>query len=128
MSGRFYVDRSDLVLLRMEIEMEVMTDDGSEVVAMSSTLDDYREVDGYLHPFHVSVDLGGLLTVGPAGVDLDEVRAELDQLEARLDQVPPAQRDFIERMLLPLRDTLAGAPIEIVVTRLQANVDPPRVR
>ena len=30
-SGRLYVDPSDFVLLRMEIEMDVRTDDGSEV-------------------------------------------------------------------------------------------------
>ncbi len=127
-SGRLYIDPSDFVLLRMEIEMNVMTDGGSEVVEMSSTLEDYREVDGYLHPFDISVDLGGLLNVGPFGANLEEVRAQLDQLEARLDQVPPAQRDFVERLIQPLRATLDGAPIEIVATRLSVNVDPPRGR
>ncbi len=129
-SAVFYVDRSDLVMLRMEMEMDATTDTGeTRVVRMASTLDDYRDVDGYLHPFHTSISWEGLTDLGAGGMDPAELEQQFQEMEKRLADMPAAQRAMMERMLKPqierLRDMLGGAPMEIIVTRLEANVDPP---
>ena len=89
----------------------------------------YREVGGYLHPFHTSISWQGLTDLGGGGMDPDALEEQLAEMEKRLDDMPVAQRDMMERILKPqierLRDMLGGAPIEIVVTRLDVNVDPP---
>jgi hypothetical protein len=129
-SAVFYVDQSDLVMVRMEMELDATTDDGeTRVVSMASTMDDYREVDGYLHPFRTSISWQGLMDVGADGMDPSELEQQLDEMEERLADMPEAQRGMMERMIKPqmerLREMLGGAPMEIIVTRLEANVDLP---
>ncbi len=129
-SAVFYVDQSDLVMVRMEMELDATTDDGeARVVTMASTMDDYREVDGYLHPFRTSISWQGLTSMAPDGMDPTELEQQLEEMETRLADMPEAQRGMMERMIRPqierLKDMLGGAPMEIIVTRLEANVDPP---
>lgn len=129
-SAVFYVDREDLVMLRMEMKLDAVGEGGeSRVVDMASTMDDYREVDGYLHPFRTSISWQGLTDLGADGMDPDELEEQLAEMEKRLEDMPAAQRGMVERMLRPqierLRDMLGGAPMEIIVTRLDANVEPP---
>jgi hypothetical protein len=129
-SAVFYVDKSDLVMVRMEMELATTTDDGeARVVTMASTMDDYRDIDGYLHPFRTSISWQGLTAMVPDGMDSSELEQQLEEMETRLADMPTAQRGMVERMLKPqierLRDMLDGAPMEIIVTKLEANVAPP---
>ena len=129
-SAVFYVDKSDLLMVRMEMELEATLDGGeTRVVTMASTMDDYREVDGYLHPFRTSIAWQGLSAMAPDGMDPAELEQQLAEMEERLAEMPEAQRGMMERMIGPqierLREMLGGAPMEIIVTRLEANVDPP---
>lgn len=128
LSGVLYVDRSDLVILRMEMDIEVAVPTGggeTRVTQLVSMLDDYREVNGYLHPFRSSVSWEGLIELLANGQDLAEMERQLAEMEQRLQNAPPAQRSLFENMLEPLRDMLSGAPMETIVTRLEVNVDPP---
>ena len=129
-SAVFYVDKSDLLMVRMEMDLEATLDGGeTRVVTMASTMDDYREVDGYLHPFRTSIAWQGLSAMAPDGMDPAELEQQLAEMEERLAEMPEAQRGMMERMIGPqierLREMLGGAPMEIIVTRLEANVDPP---
>lgn len=128
-SGVLYVDRADLVMLRMELEMEADPSASGEpqVTRLVSTLDDYREVDGYMHPFRSAVSWEGLIEMMTNGQNAAELERELAVAEQQLANAPPAQRAILEPMLESLRDMLSGAPMETIVTRLEANVDPPRV-
>ena len=129
-SAVFYVDRSDLLMIRMEMELDATTDTGeTRIVKMASTMDDYRNVEGYLHPFRTSISWGGLMDLGADGMDPAELEQQLEEMEEQLEDMPADQRALMERMLKPqierLRDMPGGAPMEIIVTRLEANVDPP---
>jgi len=127
LAGVFYVEQESLVVRRMELDMEIEAPGTgeTEVTKLVSTLYDYREVEGYLHPFRTSVSWDGLIRLMSDGRGVAEMERELAELEQRLSEVPPAQREMIEQMLEPMRNMLSGAPMETIVTRLEANVDPP---
>jgi len=124
--GVFYVDRSDLVILRMELDMEIQAPSGeTRVTQLISTLDDYRDVSGYMHPFRSVIAWDGLIEIITNGQSLADLEQQLAQLEDQLRNAPPAQRELFEPLLTPLRQMLSGAPMEVIVTRLEVNVDPP---
>ncbi len=91
---------------------------------------DYREVDGYLHPFVTRIETEGA-GPGMSEADMDEARTGLRELEQQLEAMPDAQREMMEEMMgdqiQMLEDMLAGGglDLEIRVTDLQVNAGPP---
>ena len=64
---------------------------------MELFMEDYREVDGYMHPFVTRMLTRGMMQA--ADLDQAEIEAQLAQLRAQLDQIPEAQRAMVEGML-----------------------------
>ncbi len=125
----FLIDRDRLVMLRMEMDAEIVTESGEpRTVHIQSTFSDYRDVEGMLHPFLTSIAMEGMMDAIGGG-DPDELRSQLEEMERQLESMTGPGRDMAERMMGPqierLRDMLGGAPMEIRVTSIRANVDPP---
>jgi len=97
-SVRFWMDKDNYVTRRVTMDLEGTAADGSPKQAhMELSLEDYRSVDGYLHPFVTRSRAEGVMEA--SDMDPDEVRAQLQQLRAQLDNMPDAQRAMMEGML-----------------------------
>lgn len=127
------VDRERLVPLRMEIEGEVQDEGGPKPVRMVMSFSDYRTVQGYMHPFLTVVEMD----MGAAGLSDEEVREAREamaEFQRELENMPPAQREMMERMMADqmemFEQMLAGEGIrvEMQVTELLVNRGPPSGR
>jgi hypothetical protein len=97
-SMRFWMDRDDYVTRKVEMDMVSQGEDGTpRDVHMELFMEDYREVDGYMHPFTTRMLSRGMMEA--ADLDPAEVEAQLAQVKAQLDQIPEAQRAMVEGML-----------------------------
>jgi len=129
-AGTLYLDRSNLVVLRLEMEMEMEVDlpFGSKPATFTLDLTDYTDVAGYLHPLRSAMSWDGLNNLMGSDRDPAELQQQLTDLEERIQNAPAAQRIMLQRMVAPLREMLVGEPVVTDITRLEANVDPPVVR
>jgi len=130
-SFRYSLDADGLFMRKMEMEGEVLKADGSRsTMKMSMTMDDYREVDGYLHPFVTHTSTQGV--VEAADLDREEIQAQLDEMRAQLANMPEAQRAMVEQMMSAQIERLEGMlgsegamEMTITVTELKVNAGPP---
>ncbi|NNM05468.1 MAG: hypothetical protein HKO65_10225 [Gemmatimonadetes bacterium] len=126
-SFRYSMTEDDFLLREVQMEGEAKQDDGTLApVNMNMFLEDYREVDGYIHPFVTRVITEGALEA--ANVDQEELQQQLDQLQAQLDQMPEAQRAMMEQMMGPqieqLKKMLGGdGAMEMTITVKELKVN-----
>lgn len=125
-SVRFWLDQSDFVTRKVVMDLEGTGADGSpSKVHMELFLEDYREVDGYVHPFRTRTITQGLMEA--VDMDPDEARAQLEQLKVQLDNMPQAQRAMMEGMLRSqidrLEEMLEGGEMEITITVKEIKVN-----
>ncbi len=126
-SFRYSMTDGDFLLRHVQMEGEAVQDDGSLApVKMNMFLGDYREVDGYVHPFETRVITEGVLEA--ANVDRQEIQRQLEQMQAQLDQMPEAQRAMMEQMMGPqieqLKEMLGGdGTIEMTLTVKELKVN-----
>lgn len=139
-SVTLYVDRETYVLRGANVAGDLTRSGQTVPVTMETRLEDYREVEGYLHPFRTVTNIRGIeATIS------DEERAQLEQMgpmleermrqmEEQLEDMPPEQRAMVERMMrqqMPQMEqmmgqlgALAGAePTEITVDVLELLVN-----
>jgi hypothetical protein len=106
-SIRFWMDTDDYLTRKVSAELEGTGSDGEPTtVHMEMFLEDYREVDGYIHPFVTRTVMEGMMEA--ADLDRDEVRAQLDQMRAQLESMPEAQRAMMEGMMGSQIERLEG--------------------
>jgi len=128
---RFSLDEEQLYMRKVEMEGETVQPDGTVApVQMTLFLGDYREVDGYLHPFVTRVISEGMLEA--ADVDQEELRAQLEEMQAQLDNLPQAQRAMMEGILggqiAQLEEMLGGEggmEMTMSVKEIRVNAGPP---
>lgn len=125
-SVRFWLDKDNYVTRKVVMDMEGTGPDGApSQVHMEMFLEDYREVDGYLHPFVTRTITQGMMEA--MDMDPEEVRAQLAQLRAQLDNVPDAQRAMVEGMLGSqierLEGMLEGGSMEVTITVREIKVN-----
>ena len=127
-SMRFWMDRDDFVARKVEMDMEVQGQDGSpRDIHTELFMEDYRDVDGYLHPFVTRALTRGMMEA--ADLDPAEVEAQLAQLRAQLDQIPEAQRAMVEGMLnaqIERLESMAGSQggdMEMTITVREIRVN-----
>lgn len=127
-NGRIYVDADMMVPRRLEFVGDATTDNGVSEVTMSIDLQDIRDVQGLLIPFHTVMRISGLQAM------LDpEMRAQLQEMEQQLAALPPEQREMMERMmgaqLEQLRQMASGGDdvmsVEVTVSDVRVNTGPP---
>lgn len=130
-SMRFSLD-DDYLIRKMEMDAEAVRDDGTAApLHLIVYMEDYREVDGYLHPFRTRTITEGML--GAANVDQEELRAQLEAMRGQIASAPEAQRGMMERMMGPQLERLQAMlsseegemEMTMVVTDLKVNAGPP---
>jgi hypothetical protein len=95
--GTFYVDKKDFVLRRLVMNGTAKRDGTKTPVTMEMSFADYREVDGWLHPFRTEVSLGG--QGGQETPEAAELREGMAKMKEQLAQMPEAQRQMVEQMM-----------------------------
>ncbi len=126
--GTLFVDTEQWVPRRVEFWGEMQTDRGPAEMHSVADLEDYREVDGMLHPFRTTIRIEGL------GQAMDpETRAQYEEMKRKLAEMPEAQRAMVEQMMkgqMERMEKMMGAEgdemiVELVVKELRVNAGPP---
>jgi len=129
--GTFYVDAETWVVRRLVFEGEMTYEGEPHDVTSTIEFQEYREVDGMLHPFLISVRTEGLgEAMGP------EMREQYEEMKKELEQMPEAQRQMVERMMKEQMEAMegmanqpgGGMTVEIRVKELRVNSGPPAGR
>jgi hypothetical protein len=95
---RMWLDPDGYLTRKVVMDMEATKEDGTTSnVHMEIYMEDYREVDGYVHPFLTRTVTQGLME--SQDVDQEELQAQLDELRAQLESMPEAQRRMMEGIL-----------------------------
>lgn len=140
----FSLDTEAHLLREVRMEGEVETKEGPRPMTVRITLEDYREVDGLVHPFRTVTRFGeagdGVADVDPAEVSakMDEARRQMERMREQLADLPPEQRRMMEEQLervggvsgLQTRmeeqmDALGEGRMETVVQEIRVNAGPP---
>jgi hypothetical protein len=99
-SMRFTLDTETLLMRSMDMVGELRREGAPPTpVEMHIEAGDYREVEGYWHPFRTRMVTRGALA--GAGTDSAEMRAQVAEMRSRLEGMPPEQRAMVESMVLP---------------------------
>jgi hypothetical protein len=135
----FNIDRELYVLRRASVEGEADFDGRKGPMAISVSLEDYRDVGTLLLPFHTVTAIDGL-QAAMSEEDrkmLAEMDEQLEKMDEQLKELPPEQRAMAERMLraqMPKLEQMRAAaasegPSELAVQVLGARVNtgPPEV-
>ena len=126
--ARIFIDDEIMALRRMEFVGDATTDDGVHEVTMRMDLLDYRDVSGLLIPHHSVMEIEGF------GAMIDpEMQAQFEEMERQLADLPPEQRQMMERMMGPqieqMRQMMSGGDggmtVEVRVTDVRVNSGPP---
>lgn len=124
------LDQELLVPLYMEFDGTLVIEGQEHPFAMRMHMEDYREVEGYLHPFRTVMDMDMDLAAlsGPGGED---PRAMLEELRRQLGELPEAQRQMMEQMMgeqIRMLESMVGDEgirMEVEVLELKVNAGLP---
>ncbi len=123
----------DLVPLSMRLDGEARGSDEPRPFTLHMELSDYREIDGYLHPFLAVVETEGT----PAGLspeEFEEAKESLEVLRQELERMPEEQRTAMERLMgdqvKAFEEMIASGRlrVEVRVTDVRVNSGPPGAR
>lgn len=124
---RFFVDDDDLVMRRVEIEADVTQEDGStSPVEMAVLMSDYREVEGYLHPFKTQTNTQGMAEA--MDMDKEEMQRQLAELKQQMANMPEAMQGMMATQIERLEAMIGeggGMEVTITVKSLKVNAGPP---
>ncbi|GJM43993.1 MAG: hypothetical protein DHS20C21_08350 [Gemmatimonadota bacterium] len=95
--GELCIDKKSFVLRRMQMNGETNADGVKSPITMEMQLTDYREVDGWLHPFRTQMSLGE--PEGKASPQMAEMREAMEKMKAEMAQMPEDQRRMMEQMM-----------------------------
>jgi hypothetical protein len=129
--GLFYLDASEYVIRRIEMEGTVERDGKSQPATADMYFEDYRSVDGMLHPFLIQMNISGV-TSGMSEEELEEARKDLEEMRKQMDEMSESQRKMMESMMGPqiekYEEMLNSGNFEISITikELQVNQGPPK--
>jgi len=129
-SIRFWMDTDQYLTRKVFTELEGTDPEGNPTsVQMEMFLEDYRDVDGYVHPFVTRTVMQGMMEA--ADLDRDEVRAQLEEMRAQLESMPQAQRAMVEGMMGAQIERLegmlegeGGMEMTITVKEIKVNSGP----
>lgn len=127
-TGKLFIDAELWIPRRMEFAGDLKTDDGTHEVTSVMSMEEYRVVEGFLHPFRTVIRIEGL-----GGAIDPEARAQLEELRRQLEEVPEAQRAMVERMMGGQMERLeammggddGGMTVDVTVKELRINEGPP---
>jgi len=128
--GIFYLDSSDYIIRRIYMEGVVERNGQPQPATADMFFEDYRTVDGMVHPFLINMNVTGV-TSGLSDEELAQARKDLDDLRKRMKEMPESQRKMMESMMGPQIDKLeemvesGNVELSITVKELRVNRGPP---
>jgi hypothetical protein len=128
--GTFYLDTSDYLIRRLEMDGEFNRDGTWQPMTMEIAFKDYRDVEGMLHPFVADMSVAGLQNA-MTEEELQEAREGLEEMKRQLAEMPESQRATVERMMAPQIEQLeqivnsGSMQISTQVKDLKVNTGPP---
>jgi hypothetical protein len=129
--GLFYLDTSEYVIRRIEMEGTVERDGKSQPATADMYFEDYRSVEGMLHPFLIQMNISGV-TSGMSEEEVEKARKDLEEMRKQMDEMSESQRKMMESMMGPqiekLEEMLNSGSIEmsVAVKELRVNQGPPK--
>ena len=125
--GTLYIDKKDLVPRRMEMNGVTRRNGPEQAVSLEMSLQDYRDVDGWLHPFLYELRITGEGGAVPA--EIAEVRKAMAQMKEELAKMPAEQRQMMEQMMrnrMPdFEQAVDGDAFKVTVTVKEIRVNEP---
>lgn len=121
-----FLDADSHAIRRLTMEGKMATDTASRALSLDARFQDYREVEGMLHPFRVSLRVQGMSAAVPPD-ELERARRQLDRIRQQLEQLPEEEREKARQamggQLEQLRQIVESGDVEteVVVTDLQVN-------
>lgn len=123
--GTFYVDKKQLVVRRVLMNGVATSDGEGAPVTMTLNMKDYREVDGWLHPFRTEVSVAGV--GGAETAEMAEMREGMAKMKEELAKMPADQRQMMEQMMkerMPdLEKMVESGNLQITVTVKEVRVN-----
>jgi hypothetical protein len=126
------LDQDRLVPLRMFMEGTISEFGESRPVSVTMVFSDYREVDGFIHPFLTTMEMDMSQAFSPE--EVAQARQAMEEFQRQLEQAPEAQREMMEQMMAGqmemFEQMMAGEAVrmEVRVTELLVNRGPPAQR
>lgn len=126
-SGRFYIDASDYVPLRMSFDVEF---DGEYSGAIDVQMKDYRSVNGIQLAFLTEMVMEGISDQLSAE-DLAEARNSLREMREQLENSSGMQKRIMERAISPQLERLekileeGSMNMQVIVISAETNVEIP---
>lgn len=126
-SGRFYIDASDYVPLRMSFDVAF---DGEHSGSVDVNMKDYRSVNGVMMSFLTEMNLEGISEQFSAE-DLAEARQGLRDMREQLENASGMQKRIMERAIAPQLERLekileeGSMNMSIITISAEANVTIP---
>jgi hypothetical protein len=128
-TGTFYIDRDEYLLRKMEIEGEAQRDGRVVPVNMQMLVTDYREVDGWIHPFVTEMTVSGFAG-GLSEEDKEEAREALEEMREQMKDMSASERAMMEKMMAGqierLEEMLESGEMNVTVQvkELRVNAGP----
>lgn len=121
-----FLDTDDSAIRRLKMQGKMVRDTASRPLSMDAGFHDYREVEGMLHPFRVTISVQGMsAAISPE--EMERARRQLEQARKRIEQMPEARREAMREMmegqLEQLRQVVESGRLEteVVVQEVQVN-------
>lgn len=99
-TGTFYIDSDSYLLRKVEMDGVLAANDASSPFSFEISLRDWREVEGWLHPFEMRMTASGT-PPGMTEADLQETLARLRRMQDEIASTPDPERDALEQMIGP---------------------------
>ncbi len=125
-----YLDKDRYVPRRMRIEGEMPMNGKVSEVYMVMNMDDYRDVQGLVYPFRMTMDMQGMENA-MSPEERAQAQQSLEQMQQQMKDMPEAQRKMMEKMMGPQMERLqkmlagGGMQMEVQVKDVKVNTPPP---
>ena len=122
-----FISDDDYVMLRFEFSGNATVKGQVKPVTSAINFEDYRNVEGLLHPFRTTLEMEGMMDASMSPEDKANAEQSLAEMEKQLAAMPESQRKMMEDMLgdqlKQLRGMLepGGGKMTIEVTEVRVN-------
>jgi hypothetical protein len=124
-TGTFYIDSASYLLRKVEMDGMLAANDASSPFTFEISLRDWREVEGWLHPFEMQMTATGT-PPGMTDADLQETLARLRRMQEEIASTPEPERDALEQMIGPriqeLERMIESGTFEVLVRTRELTV------
>ena len=125
--AKLFIDVDESLMRRMVFEGQMTKDGQTHDITSTMDFQDYREVDGMVQPFLITVNMQGL-----GGAMDDESRQQYEEMKKELAEMPEEQRKMVEKMMQgqlaryeQMMEGEDGMTVEMRVKELRVNAGPP---